>query len=119
MQTLRNLGQNPKFIFGVFFLNLNVWLLIILPTLYFKGPAHCLVSLKSSPYSFVFCLTLFCSLALVISYLMLLATHSYLGKLVPSEKRSIVSNFFKDNPPLQLIIIIFAESDRNSVEALI
>jgi hypothetical protein len=119
MQYLNNAMHSPRFHTGLCLCNIAVWLLAILPNIYLKGLSYTLVSLKSSAYCFVSCLLLFASIADFILFGMHKLCFYYLGLLVASERRLILSNFVKDNSPLMLMIIILGENDRNSIEAMI
>ena len=119
MQNIRIHVQPKNILYGLAIANLCIWVIIILPSLYFKGLTNTLVSLKSNPYCLFICIILFCSINSMICFFMYLVTYIYLGHPLASERRFVFSNFIKDNPPLQLCIIMLGEPNRNSIEVLI
>ena len=119
MQRIRNRLQTSQLLYSLLLANLCTWVFLILPNLYFKGLTNSIVSLKSNPYSLLICLSLFCSLGALICFFMYFIAYYYLGTLLASERRFVVSNFIKDNPPLMLCIVVLGEPNRSSVEALI
>lgn len=112
-------AQNPRVLKAVMTLNALLWFIVIIPNMYVKGLSNSLVSLKSSPYCFLTCLILFLSIALQFLYLIHQLQTYLLGSLLLSERQLIFSNLIKDNPGLQLILILMQEQFRNSVESLI
>ncbi|OMJ68383.1 hypothetical protein SteCoe_34186 [Stentor coeruleus] len=119
MQYLNNAINLPKFFTGLCLCNLTVWLLAILPNIYFKGLFYTLISLRSSPRCFELCILLFASIADFILFGMHKLYFYYLGLLAASERSLIFDNFINDNSPLMLIIIILGEKNQNSVETTI
>ena len=119
MQGLRIRLQTPQLLYSLLLVNLCSWVFLILPNLYFKGLTNSIVSLKSSPYSLPLSLSLFCSLGSLLCFFMYLLSSYYLGPLLASERQFAISNFFKDNPPLMLCILVQGEPNRSSVEALL
>lgn len=116
---MNNSLQNPKIVKGIFLANLSLWFFVIIPNIYIKGPSNFLVSLKSSSYCFLTCFILVCSIALMFLYTMYILQVYLLGPLLLSERRLIFSNLIKDNPGLQLSLILIHEPLRNSVESLL
>ena len=119
MERLRTHIQSKNILYGLAIANISIWILIIIPNLYFKGLTNALISLKSHSYCLIICSCLFCSINSIICFLMYLVTYFYLGNPLASERRFVFSNFIKDNPPLQLCIIVLGETNRSSIEALI
>lgn len=116
---MNNALQNPKVFKGVFLANISLWFFVIIPNIYVKGPSNFLVSLKSSSYCFLTCAILLCSMAFMFLYSMFKLQTCLLGPISLSERRQIFSNLMKDNPGLQLSLILIHGPFCNSVESLI
>lgn len=116
---MNNPLQNPKVLKGAFLANICLWFFAIIPSIYIKGPSNFLVSLKYSSYCFLTCLILLCSFSFMFLYSMLTIQTYLIGPISLSERRQIFSNLLKDNPALQLSLILIHGPFCNSVESLL